>query len=48
MILPLLVATKISDDYGKTLHFTGAMIGLCAQDLGGTGATADFDYFSLS
>jgi xylan 1,4-beta-xylosidase len=37
--------SKLSDDYGSTLRFTGAMIGLCAQDVGGTRAIADFDYF---
>ena len=37
--------TKISDDYGGTLRFTGTMVGLCCQDLGGTGRHADFDYF---
>jgi hypothetical protein len=44
---PVLDASKLSDDYGKALHFTGAMVGLCAQDLAGTGATADFDYFEI-
>lgn len=38
--------SKLSDDYGSTLRFTGAMIGLCAQDVGGTRVIADFDYFS--
>jgi len=38
-------ASKLSDDYGAGLHFTGAMVGLCAQDLGGNRACADFDYF---
>jgi xylan 1,4-beta-xylosidase len=42
---PLLDMSKLSDDYGSTLRFTGAMIGLCAQDVGGTRAVADFDYF---
>ena len=42
---PTLDASKLSDDYAQ--GFTGAMIGLCAQDLGGLGATADFDYFFL-
>jgi xylan 1,4-beta-xylosidase len=37
--------SKLSDDYGSTLRFTGAMVGLCAQDVGGTNAVADFDYF---
>lgn len=44
---PLLDATKVSDDYGSILHFTGAMIGVCAQDLSGNRLTADFDYFEL-
>jgi xylan 1,4-beta-xylosidase len=39
-------AWKLSDDYGVgVLHFTGAMVGVCAQDVGGTNAIADFDYF---
>jgi xylan 1,4-beta-xylosidase len=42
---PVLDMSKLSDDYGSTLRFTGAMVGLCAQDLGGTHAVADFDYF---
>ena len=42
---PLLDMLKLSDDYGSTLRFTGAMIGLCAQDVGGTFKHADFDYF---
>ena len=42
---PMLNFSKLSDDYGSTLRFTGAMVGLCAQDVGGTNATADFDYF---
>jgi xylan 1,4-beta-xylosidase len=37
--------SKLSDDYGSTLRFTGAMVGVCAQDVGGTNAVADFDYF---
>ena len=44
-IRPVLDASKLSDDYGAGLHFTGAMVGLCAQDVGGNGALADFDYF---
>jgi len=44
----VLDSTKLSDDYGQGLHFTGALIGLCAQDLGGTRATADFDYFDMT
>ena len=42
---PVLDFSKLSDDYGGTLRFTGAMVGLCAQDLGGTNVNADFDYF---
>jgi len=38
--------SKLSDDYGSTMRFTGAMVGLCAQDVGGTNAVADFDYFN--
>jgi xylan 1,4-beta-xylosidase len=45
---PVLDATKLSDDYGnKILHFTGAFIGLCAQDMDGTKVHADFDYFTM-
>ncbi len=36
---------KLSDDYCNGLSFTGAFIGLCAQDLAGTKASADFDLF---
>lgn len=39
---PALDASKLSDDYGAGLHFTGAFVGLCAQDLGGAGISADF------
>ena len=42
---PVLDASKLSDDYGAGLHFTGAMVGLCAQDVGGGKLKADFDYF---
>lgn len=42
---PVLDYSKLSDDYGSTLRFTGAMIGVSAQDVGGTNAVADFDYF---
>jgi xylan 1,4-beta-xylosidase len=44
---PVLDATKLSDDYGQGLHFTGAFIGICAQDLAGTFKPADFDYWSM-
>jgi xylan 1,4-beta-xylosidase len=42
---PVLDYSKLSDDYGSTLRFTGSMVGVCAQDVGGTNAIADFDYF---
>lgn len=42
---PALDFSKLSDDYGTGLHFTGAMVGLCAQDVGGNKTPADFDYF---
>jgi beta-xylosidase len=42
---PVLDSSKLSDDYGAGLHFTGAMVGLCAQDVGGWRTPADFDYF---
>lgn len=42
---PRLDFSRLSDDYGGTLRFTGAMVGLCAQDLYGMRAVADFDYF---
>jgi xylan 1,4-beta-xylosidase len=44
---PALDATRLSDDYGSRLRFTGAMVGLCAQDLNGAGSAADFDYLIL-
>jgi len=44
---PSLDMAKLSDDYGSTLRFTGTMIGLCAQDVGGTFKHADFDYFEI-
>jgi xylan 1,4-beta-xylosidase len=44
---PILDASMLSDDYGSDLHFTGTFAGLCAQDLNGTGASADFDYFVI-
>jgi xylan 1,4-beta-xylosidase len=42
---PVLDASKLSDDYGSALHFTGAMVGLCCQDLKDQALCADFDYF---
>jgi xylan 1,4-beta-xylosidase len=43
---PVLDMSKLSDDYGSTLRFTGAMVGLCAQDVSGGKLHADFDYFA--
>jgi xylan 1,4-beta-xylosidase len=45
---PVLDMSKLSDDYGNFLHFTGAFVGLCAQDLRDARATADFDFFALT
>jgi xylan 1,4-beta-xylosidase len=42
---PVLDFSKLSDNYENTLRFTGAMVGLCAQDVGGANALADFDYY---
>ncbi|MBD0735693.1 glycoside hydrolase family 43 protein [Streptomyces sp. CBMA29] len=44
---PPLDASKLSDDYGNRLRFTGAFVGVCAQDVGGARARADFDWFEL-
>ncbi len=41
---PELDSTILSDDY-FTLGFTGAFVGICAQDLTGHGQHADFDWF---
>ena len=40
---PVLDATRLSDEYGN--GFTGAFVGLCAQDLDGLRQHADFDWF---
>lgn len=42
---PVLDASKLSDDYGTGLHFTGALVGFCCQDLKDNSRSADFDYF---
>jgi xylan 1,4-beta-xylosidase len=39
-------ASKLSDEYCREGWFTGAMVGLCCQDLSGRGRVADFDSFS--
>lgn len=40
---PALDASKLSDEYGR--GFTGAFVGLCAQDWSGQRIPADFDWF---
>lgn len=44
---PDLDATKLSDDYGQGLHFTGAFVALAAQDLGGARTPAYFSHFVI-
>jgi len=44
---PVLDASKLSDDYGTGLHFTGAFVGVAAHDVAGQRSFADFDYFTL-
>jgi xylan 1,4-beta-xylosidase len=39
--------TRLSDDYGQGLKFTGPMVGICCQDLNSAAAVAEFDYFEL-
>jgi len=41
-------ASILSDEYGKAGHFTGAFIGICAQDISGASLFADFDYFEYN
>ncbi len=45
---PALDLGQLSDEYEGKLGFTGTLIGLCAQDLSGTGLHADFDYFNYA
>ncbi len=42
---PVLDASILSDEACDEGWFTGAMVGLCCQDLTGFGQYADFDYF---
>jgi xylan 1,4-beta-xylosidase len=37
--------TTLSDEFCKEGRFTGAFVGICAQDISGRRAIADFDYF---
>ncbi len=39
-------ATKLSDEYCREGWFTGAFVGICAQDLSGRRRPADFDWFA--
>lgn len=45
---PPLDASVLSDDFGAGLHFTGAFVGLCVQDLDCHAGTADFADFILT
>ena len=42
---PVLDFGTLSDEYGGKLGFTGAYVGMCAQDISGGQLHADFDYF---
>lgn len=44
---PLVNAGFLSDEACEEGWFTGAMIGICCQDLTGFGRYADFDYFEV-
>ncbi len=41
---PLLYSGVLSDEYNHKLSFTGALVGVCVQDLSGARLHADFDY----
>jgi xylan 1,4-beta-xylosidase len=45
---PVLDASKLSDDYGSRLRFTGAFAGLAAHDMGGARTIADFAHFTMT
>ena len=42
---PILDMSLLSDHYVKGGSFTGAMVGVCCQDLSGKRIYADFDWF---
>ncbi len=44
---PLVDASFLSDEACDQGWFTGAMLGICTQDLTGSGLNADFDYFEV-
>jgi xylan 1,4-beta-xylosidase len=39
--------SRIGDDYGSTLRFTGPMVGVCCQDLNEAAVVAEFEFFEL-
>lgn len=45
MLKTELDASILSDEACNEGWFTGAMVGICCQDLTGFGTYADFDYF---
>jgi xylan 1,4-beta-xylosidase len=40
--------TKLSDEYGTGMRFTGPMAAICCQDLNRQARTADFDFFTIT
>ncbi len=42
---PVLDASKCSDEYSSSGHFTGTFVGICCQDSYRKSKMADFDYF---
>jgi xylan 1,4-beta-xylosidase len=44
---PPLDLALVSDDHGQRLRFTGAMVGLVAEDTGPGTLIADFDSFTV-
>jgi xylan 1,4-beta-xylosidase len=42
---PVLDSSKLLDEYGRCEQFTGAFMGICAQDLDRQKSFADFEYF---
>ncbi|MBE5832384.1 MAG: glycoside hydrolase family 43 protein [Butyrivibrio sp.] len=44
---PMVDASFLSDEACDQGWFTGAMLGICTQDLTGSGLNADFDYFEV-
>lgn len=45
---PLLDATRLADEYGTGLHFTGAFAAIAAYDINGSRTPADFKHFTCS